>query len=208
MGEAGIFTTLQISHRLKIQTSMGNIPPSSIVCLINVTFIETEMPFAATTSIPPATSDVKKPNQGSTLSRVGSSAVVPLKTEITSMKTRGDQRQSNFPIWVIFVIIAIMIISICAVAGVFICRRKHHDHQPANNVNTGRLNGLTNGMKENMKNDKDGISIPTNGHEPVNEKEEEYHAYTEIDVKMLGNIEMNYASAYESLAASSGTVYN
>ncbi|KAJ8033287.1 hypothetical protein HOLleu_23474 [Holothuria leucospilota] len=139
-----------------------------------------------------------------------------------------EQGQSYFPIWVIFVIIAIVVISICAVAGVFIRRRtsacrdasrfagtysryphgKHHDHQPANNVNTEKVNGPTNEIKDNMKNDKDVIPNPTYGQEPVNEKEDEYNSYTEIDVKVPGNTEMIYNSAYESPPASSGMVYN
>lgn len=197
-----------ISYRLKIQISMKNIHPGFIVCLTNVTFNEMEMLFAATPSIPPATSDGNTKNQGSTLIRVGSSAAVPFGTAITTMKTQGEQGQSYFPIWVIFVIIAIVVISICAVAGVFIRRRKHHDHQLANNVNTGKVNGPTSGIKDNMKNDKDVIPNPTYGQEPVNEKEDEYHSYTEIDVKVPGNTEMIYNSAYESPPASSGMVYN
>ncbi|KAJ8044299.1 hypothetical protein HOLleu_11730 [Holothuria leucospilota] len=214
------------SYRLKVSNSVQ----VSVVCLKEVELLSavtsarpTPSPTTASTRVTTGSMPIGTGISTAALTNIG---IVTIKTHEVGLadhtttttsgrsSSQGNQRtaieqgQSYFPIWVIFVIIAIVIISICAVAGVFIRRRKRHDHQPANNVNTGRVNDESNGIKGIMKNDKDVIPNPTYGQEHFNEKEEEYHSYTDIDVKVPANSEMIYNSAYESPPASSDMLYN
>lgn len=131
-----------------------------------------------------------------------------LSTSDDKTNTEPEQTQSSFPIWVIVVIILIVVIGVFAVVGVFIRQRNHQDHQPDSNVNTETTDGHSNQIKETSKHDKDVILNPTYGQDPVSEKDEEYHSYTEIDVKVPANSEMIYNSAYESQPPNSGMTYN
>lgn len=209
------------SYRLNIVESMGSFPSMSIVCLTNVEFIRSETTVAATTEIAETTTNVTTTNQvRSDTTDAVTTGIAPTTTDVTTTNqgnhstsdgkrnTELEQTQSSFPIWVIVLIIPIVVMGVFAVVGVFICQRNHHDHQPDSNVSTETTYGHSNQIKETTKHDKDVILNPTYGQDPVSEKDEEYHSYTEIDVKVPGNSEMIYNSAYGSQPPNSGMIYN
>ncbi|KAJ8033288.1 hypothetical protein HOLleu_23476 [Holothuria leucospilota] len=171
-------------YRLEIQQSTGHFRSPSIFCLMNVTF--RSKPIGAVT---------------------GTSTTEVRTTGIDNMTTHEEKTQNSFQIWLIFFIIAIVVIGICA-GAVFIRQRKLQEYQSDSVINSRQVDRQSNQMQDNKKSHEDAISNPTNGEGFLNKKDEEYHPYDEIDVKVPRNSEMIYNSAYESAQTNIDMVYN
>ncbi|KAJ8033277.1 hypothetical protein HOLleu_23460 [Holothuria leucospilota] len=110
--------------------------------------------------------------------------------------TKGQAR-STFSPWLPVLLVLAIIIGISAVTGIVIYQRKLQKHQQDEHVNASRVGVQSREIEINKRHNKDVIPNPTYNRDLVNEKDEEYHSYTEIDIREATACDMVYNSAYE-----------
>ncbi|KAJ8033278.1 hypothetical protein HOLleu_23462 [Holothuria leucospilota] len=122
----------------------------------------------------------------------------PAPSTATEFKrTTKGQARSTFSPWLPVLLVLAIIIGISAVTGVVIYQKKLQKHQQDGHVNASRVGVQSREMEINKGHNKDVVPNPTYNGDLVNEKDEEYHSYTEIDIKEPTTCDMVYNSAYE-----------